>query len=1050
MKQQNITFLLLILLSILSMKAFAHDIEVANSDGVIIYYKYQNNNTELEVSCRGSYQGAYSNEYTGEVIIPNTVNYNGTIYPVTSIGLGAFKDCTDLTSVTIPNSVTSIQYVAFEGCSSLTSVTIPNSVTSIDDKVFEGCSSLTSVSIPNSVTSIGFGAFSGTGIDYNSPEGVFYVDKWAAGYKGTMPTNTAIILMEGTRGITRGAFQDCYDLTSVTIPNSVKNIGKNAFENCAGLTSVTIPNSVTSIEYRTFRNCSGLTSVNIPNSVTSIGYSAFEKCTSLTSVTIPNSVTSIERLAFDYCSCLTSVTIGNSVKSIDISFNGCKNLIDFFCLTTEVPSTYSTCFSYTPIEQATLHVPIGSKDSYAAVSPWSNFGTIVEEELDELEHDKPQVSLSVRDWDGILSAFFNSIPNDVRYRLTEKSSSGSYRKVYETKNSHYPNTIMVADYPPADGTYTYFVSAVYTDASGNECGVRSNEVTVTFANSVTEEESSQFGSIIGRIAFGNSTGIELAPHVNIDVVFSDGQKVRVEPNCTFHRDGVRFGERLTLSVEDDDYFTYKPVTVLVTKETQNEVQIIEATKRSDINVQVSSDSYDLKITSFENAAPEKFEVDVVNTKTQPWSGVVELIAFKKKDASKVEQLMDSGVSFSTTKPFYNVGSVYVANLQKGVPQHITIAITDFPALKKDEYYKFYFVSKRSEQGMSMTYKTIVFSDEDLHNPIDVLMTKQEPKYKSTQFPEIPDELDAYLMDVFYIMKTLDQWDGPIGEACERLAELMDKYERDRNLEGFYGNLPDILKSFKVDLANAVKDVKDFTDIIKKVHNFYEEISGAYNYITSNKTKKDEVTAFATVCKKIFELSGDPLSKIYCMYLDVFEKSAKKILEYQDKLVDAQIDDVFNNDGITFKLKVAHKKEWNDYLTGTRYYSAQNIDERIKDIEIHMVTVRPKGTPEETQSSYVAAPSSGIESWAAYQVVDYDGDAVVLRRDGSRSSIANNMDYAMVRFWMKIRWKNGRVSKIPLYREFADWDVTGQAAKTVITTTLESTTYPMDDKIYLKH
>ena len=76
--------------------------------------------------------------------------------------------------------------------------------------------------------------------------------------------------------------------------------------------------------------------------------------------------------------------------------------------------------------------------------------------------------------------------------------------------------------------------------------------------------------------------------------------------------------------------------------------------------------------------------------------------------------------------------------------------------------------------------------------------------------------------------------------------------------------------------------------------------------------------------------------------------------------------------------------------------------------------------------------------------------MVLRRDNSRSMINVNMDYTMVRFWMKIRWKNGRVSTIPLYRDCTDWDITGQGARAVITVTLESTTYPMDDKIYLKY
>ena len=220
---------LLFFFSLLTTVSFAQTFDVGG-----INYNIKNS-TEVEVGDNSS--------FTGVANIPSTVNYNSKDYTVTSIGNNAFNDCTNLTSVTIPNSVTTIGNGAFNSCINLTSVSIPNSVTSIGNYAFAGCSKLTSVEIPSSITAIGEGLF------YNCFDQI---------------TNTG--------------------LTSVTIPNSVTSIGEIAFYNCSVLTSVTIGNSVTTIGTSAFSYCTGLTSVTIPNSVTTIGNDAFYVCSGLTTV----------------------------------------------------------------------------------------------------------------------------------------------------------------------------------------------------------------------------------------------------------------------------------------------------------------------------------------------------------------------------------------------------------------------------------------------------------------------------------------------------------------------------------------------------------------------------------------------------------------------------------------------------------------------------------------------------------------------------------------------------------------------------------------------
>ena len=137
--KQLLTFLLTVLMSMVGAKTYAYDIAVQNADGVTIYYNYINNGTELEVTFWGTSDYYYLYRYTGNVVIPEEVNYMNRTRKVTSIGSKAFDHCSGLTSVTIPNSVTSICKSAFESCSGLTSVTIPNSVTSIGKNAFWSC-----------------------------------------------------------------------------------------------------------------------------------------------------------------------------------------------------------------------------------------------------------------------------------------------------------------------------------------------------------------------------------------------------------------------------------------------------------------------------------------------------------------------------------------------------------------------------------------------------------------------------------------------------------------------------------------------------------------------------------------------------------------------------------------------------------------------------------------------------------------------------------------------------------------------------------------------
>lgn len=407
MKQFFHKTLILIIGLFTSINVLASDFEVGG-----IHY----NIIDLEnLTC-----GVTWGNYTGDIIIPETVTYKNQQYTVTGIFDSAFRNC-NVESLTIPNSITEINEGVFgDECSipiliiadgdntldinplsftkshthelycgrnltetyaklfpDIIKVTLGGSVTTIKDKDFYECDNLESAIIGESVETI---------------------DDWAFAYCRNL---TAVIIGESVETIDSWAFYNCINLLSVTIPNSVTIIGNYAFRDCDNLTHVTVPNSVTTICEGAFANCDNLTHVTIPNSVTIIGDGAFIGCYNLTSVTIPNSVKTISYETFSGCRALKSVVISNSVTTIGIrAFKNCKSLTSVtigesvttigaeafdYCNALKtinslnpIPPQLTTPFEYGVYLNATLKAPIGSGKKYRAMPYWLHFWNIQE------------------------------------------------------------------------------------------------------------------------------------------------------------------------------------------------------------------------------------------------------------------------------------------------------------------------------------------------------------------------------------------------------------------------------------------------------------------------------------------------------------------------------------------------------------------------------------------------------------------------------------------------------------------------------------------------
>lgn len=244
----------------------------------------------------------YPTSATGAVVIPQTIFDPLTLQEdtVTGIGFEAFRDCTQITSVSIPSGVTSIGNNAFYNCTGMTTVSISPAVTGlgIGTYAFYNCLSLNSISLPFGVASIGANAF--------------YFCKGM----------TSVSIPTSVTSIGNGAFYSCTGLTTVAIPTSVISIPSGAFYSCSGLLSVTIPSTVTSIGIEAFRYCSGLTSVTLPPNLLSLQSRAFANCRGLTTISIPATVTSIGTDVFSICSALTSISVAEANTSYSSSPDG--------------------------------------------------------------------------------------------------------------------------------------------------------------------------------------------------------------------------------------------------------------------------------------------------------------------------------------------------------------------------------------------------------------------------------------------------------------------------------------------------------------------------------------------------------------------------------------------------------------------------------------------------------------------------------------------------------------------------------------------------------
>lgn len=316
-----------------------------------------------------------TDDYTGDITIPESVTDGGTTYTVTGIFNHAFLGCTELASVILPQTITVIGEEAFQGCTALTTMRIPSTVTSIEKSAFSHCSGITSIVIPDATTEFG--------------------------------TNI---------------FQDCTGLTSITLPAGIETIANSMFSGCTGFTEFEIPSSVTLLDGGAFNGCAGLTKITIGKGVKTIGTNVFDGCTAMEEIIVDEEnenyasydgclytkdFATLKQIAlakktvtikegcttFDTsCGANAAVEVLNIASTVN-KFNGsslkpCKNLKEVnypYAGTTAPKLPFTSPFDTSLNPKPVLNIPAGTA-SYFSKAAWKNAFDIQEATPDAISN----------------------------------------------------------------------------------------------------------------------------------------------------------------------------------------------------------------------------------------------------------------------------------------------------------------------------------------------------------------------------------------------------------------------------------------------------------------------------------------------------------------------------------------------------------------------------------------------------------------------------------------------------------------------------------------
>lgn len=606
-------------------------------------------------------------------------------------------------------------------------------------------------------------------------------------------------------------------------------------------------------------------------------------------------------------------------------------------------------------------------------------GTSVQQQFTKIQEGTPAITLGAVVEDGLVKLQFNSIPNDVRYRVWRRAQGSTAVHKVKVRDAAYPSDLQVTD-NPTDGSYAYMIQGFYIDANGESQEVRSEEVNVTVSS--TSHESAATGCIIGRITIDSKQTFLLPMSLQLDVTFSDGVTVRAQQNGTFRRDGIPYGTELTMTVADNPYYTFEQQTVTVDANTRNRLFVISATENKQ-GVQNDNSNYDLVITSAITGIPDKFCFTVKNMTQHSWTGYVRLKAVKRDSDTNPDNVL----SFKAMNPYNIIGSAYIVGLGAYKSKDVEITVENFPPLSKNTFFNFYLLSESSG-----TMKLLECVSDEATNPKTLEIEAQKPETPDSPYA-LNKDIDDCIHDILKRMKKMVKYGGSLASALEWYSDM----------SSLNNNECKVLQSFSNELREKIREVGDVTSFLNDVNDFYDTMDKVVNW-----KDKDDFDKFVYVTKKAFDMTG-PYAKIYQQYLLALEECKESIDKISERIEKYELPRYFFQGLLKFRLKVVKKEHSFIGLHWNNYYTGKEIKSQIKDVSVTMTTDKHATFP---KNYLLFAKGESITIGGKTYKITIDDDEVLLIEN--RDIEPDNTE--IYEFYMKIHWKNGRVDIVPLMND----------------------------------